>query len=68
MEPLIYGSIFFNWKTILLKILGRATSANVQKVLWLCEEEGIEYEHDYEFGGAYGRNDTKEYLLMNPNG
>ena len=68
MEPLIYGSIFFNWKTILLKILGRATSANVQKVLWLCEEEGIEYEHDNEIGGAFGRNDTKEYLLMNPNG
>ena len=53
---------------ILIKILGRATSANVQKVLWLCEEVGIEYEHDNEIGGAFGRNDTKEYLLMNPNG
>lgn len=52
----------------MLKILGRATSTNVQKVLWFCDEEGLAYEHDNEIGGAFGRNDTPEYLAMNPNG
>src|SRR3546814_18067203 len=52
----------------MLKILGRATSTNVQKVLWFCDEEGLAYEHDNDIGGAYGRNDTPEYLAMNPNG
>lgn len=52
----------------MLKILGRATSTNVQKVLWFCDEEGIAYEHDNDIGGAFGRNDTPDYLAMNPNG
>lgn len=52
----------------MLKILGRATSTNVQKVLWYCDAEGIEYDHDNDIGGAFGRNDTPEYLAMNPNG
>lgn len=52
----------------MLKILGRATSTNVQKVLWFCDEEGLAYEHDNDIGGAFGRNDTPEYLAMNPNG
>lgn len=52
----------------MLKILGRATSTNVQKVLWFCDEQGIAYDHDNEIGGAFGRNDTPEYLAMNPNG
>jgi glutathione S-transferase len=52
----------------MLKILGRATSTNVQKVLWFCDTEGIEYDHDNDIGGAFGRNDTPEYLAMNPNG
>ncbi|MBO22901.1 MAG: glutathione S-transferase [Rhodospirillaceae bacterium] len=52
----------------MLKILGRATSTNVQKVLWFCDEAGIAYAHDNGIGGAFGRNDTPEYLAMNPNG
>src|SRR3546814_564805 len=52
----------------MLKTLGRATSTNVQKVIWFCDEEGLAYEHDNDIGGAYGRNDTPEYLAMNPNG
>jgi glutathione S-transferase len=52
----------------MLKILGRATSTNVQKVLWFCDEAGVAYDHDNDIGGAYGRNDTPEYLAMNPNG
>jgi len=51
-----------------LKILGRATSTNVQKVLWFCDAQGIEYDHDNDIGGAFGRNNSAEYLAMNPNG
>jgi glutathione S-transferase len=52
----------------MLKILGRVTSTKVQKVLWFCDEAGLSYEHDNDIGGANGRNDTPEYLAMNPNG
>ncbi|MBT5569796.1 MAG: glutathione S-transferase [Alphaproteobacteria bacterium] len=52
----------------MLKILGRATSTNVQKVLWFCDAQGIEYDHDNDIGGAFGRNNSAEYLAMNPNG
>jgi glutathione S-transferase len=52
----------------MLKILGRPSSTNVMKVLWFCDEAGLAYEHDAEIGGAYGRNDTPEYLALNPNG
>ncbi len=52
----------------MLKILGRATSTNVQKVLWFCDDQGRDYDHDNDIGGAFGRNDTPEYLAMNPNG
>lgn len=52
----------------MIRILGRATSTNVQKVLWFCDHQDREYEHENEIGGAYGRNDTPEYLALNPNG
>ena len=52
----------------MLKILGRATSSNVQKVLWYCDEDGIDYAHDNDIGGAYGGNDQPEFLALNPNG
>lgn len=52
----------------MLKILGRATSTNVQKVLWFCDSQNRIYEHDNEIGGAFGRNDSPEFLAMNPNG
>jgi len=51
----------------MLKIWGRTTSANVHKVVWLCDELGIEYER-YDVGGEFGGNDTSEYLAMNPTG
>ena len=52
----------------MLKVLGRATSTNVQKVLWFCDSQNRVYEHDNDIGGAFGRNDSPEYLAMNPNG
>jgi len=51
----------------MLRIWGRISSVNVQKVVWCAEELGIAYER-IEAGGKFGRNDTPEYLAMNPNG
>lgn len=51
----------------MLKIWGRASSVNVQKVLWAAEELGQRYEH-INVGGKYGGNDTPQYRAMNPNG
>jgi glutathione S-transferase len=50
-----------------LTLLGRLSSANVQKAVWALEELGLAYEH-VPLGGKYGGNDTAEYLAMNPNG
>lgn len=50
-----------------LKIWGRRNSINVMKVLWGCEELGLPYEQ-IDVGGAFGGNNTPEYLAMNPNG
>jgi glutathione S-transferase len=51
----------------MLKIWGRTTSSNVQKVLWCCAELGIEYER-VDLGGPFGGNQDPGYLAMNPNG
>ena len=51
----------------MLKIYGRASSANVQKVTWLCTEIGLPYERQ-DVGGEYGGNDQDWYLKLNPNG
>ncbi len=50
----------------MLKVWGRTSSVNVQKVLWCCEELGVPYEH-VDAGGPFGGTDTPEYLAMNPN-
>ena len=51
----------------MLKIWGRTTSSNVQKVLWCCAELGLDYER-VELGGPFGGNQDPEYLALNPNG
>jgi len=51
----------------MLEIWGRATSSNVQKVLWCCAELGIAHRR-YDVGREFGGNRTPEYLHMNPNG
>ena len=52
---------------IMLKIWGRLTSVNVQKVVWCADELGLEYER-VDAGGKYGVVNTPEYRAMNPNG
>jgi len=51
----------------MLKIWGRTTSSNVQKVLWTCAELNIEYDR-VDHGGPFGGNRDPEYLRLNPNG
>jgi len=51
----------------MIRILGREDSINVRKVLWCCEELGLEFERE-AFGGPFGKTDTPEYLSLNPNG
>jgi glutathione S-transferase len=51
----------------MLRIWGRLSSVNVQKVVWCADELGLAYER-IEAGGKFGVNDTPAYLAMNPNG
>jgi glutathione S-transferase len=51
----------------MLKIWGRTTSSNVQKVLWCCAELAIEFER-VDLGGPFGGNQDPDYLKLNPNG
>lgn len=48
-------------------VLGRATSSNVQAVMWGTGELGIAVER-LDYGHVYGGVDTPEFLSMNPNG
>ncbi|HTK02956.1 MAG TPA: glutathione S-transferase N-terminal domain-containing protein [Bordetella sp.] len=51
----------------MLKIWGRASSTNVQKVLWCVGELGLPYER-IDAGMEFGVNDTPEFRRLNPNG
>jgi glutathione S-transferase len=50
----------------MLRLWGRNSSINVQKVLWTLDEIGLAYER-IEAGGAFGVVATPEYKRMNPN-
>ena len=41
----------------MLTIWGRINSVNVQKVLWCCEELGLDYQR-IDAGGPFGIVDT----------
>jgi len=51
----------------MIKIWGRNTSINVQKVMWAVSELGQPHER-IDVGGAFGKNNEAPYLAMNPNG
>lgn len=51
----------------MLKVWGRKTSANVQKVMWAIGELGLACER-IDIGGPFGKNREPDYLAMNPNG
>lgn len=51
----------------MIRILGRDDSLNVRKVLWCCDELGLDFERE-DYGGPFGRTDSPEYRALNPNG
>ncbi|MGY4106097.1 glutathione S-transferase family protein [Aeromonas encheleia] len=50
----------------MLRILGKASSINVRKVLWTCAEIDLPFERE-EWGAGFKPTDTPEFLAMNPN-
>jgi glutathione S-transferase len=50
-----------------IKIWGRTTSLNVQKVLWCSVELQLETER-VDWGGSFGGNDDPMYRALNPHG
>ena len=51
----------------MLKIWGRNTSSNVQKVMWAIGEINLSVER-IDIGGPFGKNKEPAYMAMNPNG
>lgn len=51
----------------MLKVYGRKSSFNLQKVMWLVGELGVPHEH-VELGGSFGGLDDPRFLAMNPHG
>ncbi len=49
----------------MLKIWGRKTSINVQKVMWTVAELDLAHER-IDAGGPFGRLDTPEFAALNP--
>lgn len=50
----------------MIKVLGRATSGNVQKVLFALEEIGLKYTRE-DYGRQFNNTQTPEYKKLNPN-
>jgi glutathione S-transferase len=50
----------------MLKVWGRKTSINVQKVMWAVGELGVPYQR-VDAGGPFGGLDTPEFAKLNPN-
>jgi glutathione S-transferase len=51
----------------MIRVLGRATSGNVQKVVWLLEELGTPYQRE-DYGRQFNNTGDAAYLSMNPTG
>lgn len=54
-------------KIAMIRVLGRQTSGNVQKVLFMLEETGVPYSRE-DYGRQFSNTQTPDYLAMNPNG
>lgn len=50
----------------MLKILGKASSINVRKVLWTCAELNLPFQRE-DWGSGFRATDTPEFLALNPN-
>jgi glutathione S-transferase len=51
----------------MLEILGRTSSINVRKVLWLADEMALPYER-HDWGAGFRDPNVPEFLALNPNG
>ena len=51
----------------MLRILGRGTSGNVQKVVWLLEELKQPFTRE-DYGRQFNNTQSDSYLRLNPNG
>jgi glutathione S-transferase len=49
----------------MLRILGRASSINVRKVLWTCEELQIPFQRE-DWGSGFKSTQSAEFLALNP--
>lgn len=52
---------------MMLTVFGRATSSNVQAVIWALEELEVPYER-LNYGEGHAPLDTPEFLALNPHG
>jgi glutathione S-transferase len=50
----------------MIRILGRSTSGNVQKVLFFLEEVGLKYTRE-DYGRQFNNTNTDAYKKLNPN-
>ena len=50
----------------MLKILGKPSSINVRKVLWLCAEIDLPYVQE-EWGAGFRSTRAPEFIALNPN-
>ena len=50
----------------MLRILGRASSINVRKVLWTCAELNLPYERE-DWGSGFRSTASAEFIALNPN-
>jgi len=49
----------------MIRVLGRQTSGNVQKVLFMLEELGVNYTRE-DYGRQFNNTNTDEYRKLNP--
>ena len=50
----------------MITVYGRKSSANVQKVRWICSEGNLEFKTEI-VGGKYGGLTSPEFMRLNPN-
>ncbi|MEX7631586.1 glutathione S-transferase family protein [Serratia marcescens] len=51
----------------MLKLLGKASSINVRKVLWTCQELGLPLARE-DWGSGFRSTQEPTFLALNPNG
>ncbi|MFN3351480.1 glutathione S-transferase family protein [Pseudorhodoplanes sp.] len=50
----------------MIRLLGRQTSGNVQKVIFMLEESSVKYTRE-DYGRQFNNTQTPEYKKLNPN-